>query len=98
MNAMEHGNEYREDRPVSILVRRDARSIRVAVTDHGSHRDFVAAESPDIEAKLEGRQTPRGWGLFLIEKMVDELRTTVGDDLHTLELTVHLKEATHDDR
>jgi serine phosphatase RsbU (regulator of sigma subunit)/anti-sigma regulatory factor (Ser/Thr protein kinase) len=98
MNAMEHGNEYREDQPVSILVRRDARSIRVAITDHGQHGDFAEAESPDIEAKLEGRQTPRGWGLFLIEKMVDELRTTVSDDLHTLELTVYLEEATHDDR
>jgi serine phosphatase RsbU (regulator of sigma subunit)/anti-sigma regulatory factor (Ser/Thr protein kinase) len=98
MNAMEHGNEYREDRPVSILVRRDARSITVAITDHGQQGDFVVTGSPDIEAKLEGRQTPRGWGLFLIEKMVDEVRTTVSDELHTLELTVFLKEATHDDQ
>ncbi len=34
---------------------------------------------PDLEAKLEGRQRPRGWGLFLIEKMVDETRVTSDD-------------------
>ncbi len=31
---------------------------------------------PDLDAKLEGRQKPRGWGLFLIRHMVD------GMDVH----------------
>ena len=30
---------------------------------------------PDLEAKLAGLQTPRGWGLFLIGNMVDECET-----------------------
>jgi serine phosphatase RsbU (regulator of sigma subunit)/anti-sigma regulatory factor (Ser/Thr protein kinase) len=91
MNAMEHGNEYREDCPVSITVRHDADRLRVEVTDHGLSGELPPAESPDLEAKLEGRQKPRGWGLFLIEKMVDEARDTSGEGTHTLELTVHLE-------
>jgi len=45
----------------------------------------------DLEAKLEGRQSPRGWGLFLIQNMVDEVRTEGDGQRHTLELIVHLK-------
>ena len=45
----------------------------------GGARRAPGAEAPDLEAKLAGLQTPRGWGLFLIEKMVDEARVT-GDE------------------
>ena len=76
MNAMEHGNEYRPDRPVSIRVLLSADRLRVLVTDQGDAGELAEAEAPDLEAKLEGRQKPRGWGLFLIEKMVDEARVT----------------------
>ena len=46
------------------------------VTDRGDAGELAEPEAPDLEAKLEGRQKPRGWGLFLIEKMVDEARVT----------------------
>ena len=45
------------------------------VTDQGGEKPIPDAVTPDIEAKLAGEQTPRGWGLFLIEQMVDEVRT-----------------------
>ncbi|HEX7974088.1 MAG TPA: ATP-binding protein [Anaerolineales bacterium] len=47
--------------------------------------------APDLDAKLEGRQSPRGWGLFLIQNMVDELHVKTDREHHTLELVVHLK-------
>jgi serine phosphatase RsbU (regulator of sigma subunit)/anti-sigma regulatory factor (Ser/Thr protein kinase) len=90
MNAMEHGNEYRPDRPVSIRVLRDADSLRVQVSDRGTAAELPAQEAPDLEAKLAGRQRPRGWGLFLIEEMVDEAHVTGGAGAHTLELVLRL--------
>jgi serine phosphatase RsbU (regulator of sigma subunit)/anti-sigma regulatory factor (Ser/Thr protein kinase) len=90
MNAMEHGNEYRADRPVSIRVLRSPDSLRVQVTDHGSAGDAQDAETPDLEAKLDGRQRTRGWGLFLIKEMVDEAQVLDGENEHTLELTLRL--------
>jgi serine phosphatase RsbU (regulator of sigma subunit)/anti-sigma regulatory factor (Ser/Thr protein kinase) len=90
MNAMEHGNEYRPDRPVSIRVLRDADSLRVQVSDRGTAAELPAREAPDLEAKLAGRQRPRGWGLFLIEEMVDEAHVTGGAGAHTLELVLRL--------
>src|SRR3954452_478184 len=91
MNAMEHGNEYRPDRPVSIRVLQTGDRLRVEVSDLGGAAEVHAAEAPDLEAKLAGRQTPRGWGLFLIEKMVDEANVTGEDGRRTLELVVHLQ-------
>jgi anti-sigma regulatory factor (Ser/Thr protein kinase) len=46
---------------------------------------------PDLAAKLANQQTPRGWGLFLIRSMVDELTITSDAVHHTMELVMHLK-------
>jgi serine phosphatase RsbU (regulator of sigma subunit)/anti-sigma regulatory factor (Ser/Thr protein kinase) len=94
MNAMEHGNEYRADRPVSIRVLHSPDRLRVQVSDAGRRGDLPPVEEPDLEAKLEGRQAPRGWGLLLIEKMVDETRVSSESDGHTLELVLRLKGGT----
>ena len=91
MNAMEHGNEYRADRPVSIRVLSSADSVKVQVTDLGGVTELPEREIPDLEAKLAGRQKPRGWGLFLIEQMVDEARVTGDEGRRTLELVVRLR-------
>jgi anti-sigma regulatory factor (Ser/Thr protein kinase) len=91
MNAMEHGSEYRPDRPVSIRVVHAADAVRVQVTDLGGAGALPEPETPDLEAKLAGRQKPRGWGLFLIEQMVDEARVTGGEGEHTLELVMRLR-------
>jgi hypothetical protein len=45
---------------------------------------------PDLEAKLAGMQSPRGWGLFLIQNMVDEMNVTGDEHHHTVELILHL--------
>jgi anti-sigma regulatory factor (Ser/Thr protein kinase) len=91
MNAMEHGNRYDPDLPVEIAVARSDSVLSVRITDHGGSREIPRAETPDIEAKLAGEQAPRGWGLFLIENMVDEVRADGDGDRHTLELITHLK-------
>jgi serine phosphatase RsbU (regulator of sigma subunit)/anti-sigma regulatory factor (Ser/Thr protein kinase) len=98
MNAMEHGNEYRADRPVSIRVIHTPESLSVHVTDLGEPGELPPAEKPDIEAKLEGRQKPRGWGLLLIEKMVDEARVTSEEGKHTVELVLRLEGGNDDDK
>ena len=93
MNAIEHGNSNRPELPVEVSVVADKTDVKVRITDQGGERPLPEVETPDIEAKLAGLQTPRGWGLFLIENMVDELRTAVDEHHHTIELVMHLKEA-----
>jgi serine phosphatase RsbU (regulator of sigma subunit)/anti-sigma regulatory factor (Ser/Thr protein kinase) len=98
MNAMEHGNEYRADRPVSIRVIHTPDRLSVHVTDQGDFGELPEPERPDLEAKLEGRQTPRGWGLLLIEKMVDEARVTSEGGKRTVELALRLEGGGRDDK
>lgn len=99
MNAMEHGNHYQADLlvEVEILVNGTApgeRELIIRIRDHGVQTDGVAIpepEMPDLSAKLAGLQTPRGWGLFLIKNMVDEMRVTNDKDHHIVELVLHLR-------
>jgi anti-sigma regulatory factor (Ser/Thr protein kinase) len=91
MNAMEHGNHYQEDLPVAIQVLCSDDLLRVRITDRGGGERIPDAETPDLEAKLAGEQKPRGWGLFLIERMVDEMQVTSDEVHHTVELGLHLR-------
>jgi anti-sigma regulatory factor (Ser/Thr protein kinase) len=95
MNAIEHGNRNRAELPVGIRVVAANGRLTVQITDHGGGREIPEAEVPDLEAKLAGAQTPRGWGLFLIQNMVDELNTSSDDQYHTMELVLHLKGDRH---
>ena len=92
MNAMEHGNHYRAELPVIIEVAASDTELSVKITDEGSGPPAFHSETPDLEAKLEGMQTPRGWGLFLIKSMVDEMNVTGDEHHHTVELILHLDE------
>ncbi|HEX6797524.1 MAG TPA: SpoIIE family protein phosphatase [Ktedonobacterales bacterium] len=86
MNAMEHGNHYQPELPVIIQVAASADAVSVRITDEGGHFELPKAQAPNLEAKLEGLQSPRGWGLFLIEHLVDEMRVTGDETHHTVEL------------
>jgi anti-sigma regulatory factor (Ser/Thr protein kinase) len=90
MNAMEHGNEFRGDLPVDVEVSIWPDRLVVRITDLGVGPG-QEREEPDLEAKLEGRQTPRGWGMFLIRNMVDELNVTTEEGQHTVELILRRK-------
>lgn len=85
MNAMEHGNGYRPDLPVTVTVRISDEQLSILIVDQGDvpKLDF---QDPDLEAKLAGAQSPRGWGLYLIKNMVDEMDSRLEAGHHLLEL------------
>ncbi len=88
MNAIEHGNNSDPDLDVGVRVEARGDVLTVEISDLGGAEEVEEAETPDIEAKLAGDQTPRGWGLFLIEKMVDEMRTSSDGTRHVVELVM----------
>ena len=92
MNAMEHGNEYDPDEPVRMSVTRNETAVRICITDQGGGNPGVAADPPDLAAKLAGEQSPRGWGLFLIKNMVTEMNIHQDEVQHTIELIVRFEE------
>ncbi len=90
LNAMEHGNRYQAELPVLIEVSVSEVDLSVKITDEGSGPPAFRLETPDIEAKLEGEQSLRGWGLFLIRNLVDDMNVTGDEHHHTVELILHL--------
>jgi len=94
MNAIEHGNDNRADLAVDIEVFYSGTEVIVTITDHGGRGDPGWAadgddgEIPDLDRKLSGDQGPRGWGLFLIRHMVDDMEVTVEGERRTVRLTM----------
>ena len=91
MNAAEHGNLYDAATPVRITVLQRGPELVVRVTDTGRSGTIPDAPEPDLDAKLAGLQSPRGWGLFLIEKMVDRFEIISTPEGHTVELGILLE-------
>lgn len=93
MNAMEHGNGYREDLPVEVTVMSSAHQVAVRIRDSGGGSPLpTQPQTPDLEAKLAEEQTPRGWGLFLIRNLVDEMRVSSDQHHHTVDLIMSREE------
>jgi serine phosphatase RsbU (regulator of sigma subunit)/anti-sigma regulatory factor (Ser/Thr protein kinase) len=91
MNAIEHGNENRAELAVEVRVFATPAALVVRIRDQGGGAQVdLDGEEPDLEAKLRGDQSPRGWGLFLIRNMVDELQVHTDEQHHTVDLLVRL--------
>jgi anti-sigma regulatory factor (Ser/Thr protein kinase) len=97
MNAIEHGNKNRAEIPVEVEVIQNGAEIVVAITDQGGEVHLVPGqpEEPDLVKKLDGEQSPRGWGLFLIRNMVDAMDVTTNGQQHTIWLTMRTGGAAH---
>jgi anti-sigma regulatory factor (Ser/Thr protein kinase) len=88
MNGMEHGNRYDAEKPVKIEVEESETAVRVRISDHGGGKPINNNTAPDLDAKLTGEQSARGWGLFLIKNMVDEMNIIQDEAQHTVELVM----------
>src|SRR5919109_752908 len=71
MNAIEHGNKLDATTRVGIRLVVDKDKLQIAVQDQGS--GIAKRRSTDIESRLEGKTDPRGWGIYLIENLMDEV-------------------------
>lgn len=91
MNAIEHGNKNQPEQPVQVELSASERALLVRITDQGGGQPIPEPETPNLEAKLAGLQTPRGWGLFLIKNLMDEMRLINAETHHTVELVLYLE-------
>jgi len=71
LNAIEHGNKMDTSSKVGITLTAEKSRLQVSVKDEGKGIDEVP--TPSIESKIKGEDKPRGWGIFLIKSLVNEV-------------------------
>lgn len=72
-NAIEHGNQQNANTKVLVEFIADESKLQVDIHDKGQGiRGNIP--KPDIDAKIAKKQSPRGWGLFLIQSLMDEVK------------------------
>jgi serine/threonine-protein kinase RsbW len=72
LNAMEHGNRGRPDSRVLITMNLGEKDFKVSVMDEGDGIGDIP-QSIDIKKKIANLEPPNGLGLFLIQKLVDQV-------------------------
>jgi serine/threonine-protein kinase RsbW len=71
LNAIEHGNKMDTSTKVGITLTIEESKLQVSVKDEG--KGFKEIPNPSIENKIGGKDKPRGWGIFLIKSLVNEV-------------------------
>ena len=91
LNAMEHGNKCDPGTRVTITIGYEDHVLSVSVEDRGQGIENFPDE-PDIEEKIGSLQTPRGLGIFLIKKLVDEVEfNKITKEGHMMRMHLRMK-------
>ncbi len=72
LNAMEHGNNMNTSTKVDVYLSICKKKLKVAIGDKGKGIK-KEIEEPNIDEKIKGKGNTRGWGLFLIKNLVEEV-------------------------
>lgn len=94
INAIEHGNQEQAAMTIVVHLNVTDDALEVDVQDSGGGMP-VAREEATLEDRLEGRAPSRGWGLFLIQNLVDEVMFRADADGHWVRLIVKLPRSEH---
>jgi serine/threonine-protein kinase RsbW len=73
INAIEHGHRFDANVRVGIGFTLEKMALEIDVTDE-AEESIGQPPVPDIDEKIAGKDTPRGWGVFLIKNLVDDVR------------------------
>ena len=89
LNAIEHGNKMDATMKVGIVLNVEELKLHVTVQDEGS--EIGPVKTPNIEDKIEGRSNNRGWGIFLIKSLMDEVKfETAPEGGNLVRMVIHL--------
>jgi serine/threonine-protein kinase RsbW len=74
LNAIEHGNKKHPSAKVLVALTADESKLQIEIHDHSKVAFQPDIATPDITAKISGEdQRTRGWGLFLIKQLMDDV-------------------------
>jgi anti-sigma regulatory factor (Ser/Thr protein kinase) len=85
LNSFEHSNS--KDRRVYITFKVEDAELRIILHDYGKGFDPSKVEEPHIDEKLKPGVSKRGWGLKLMEGMMDSVDVRSGPKGTTITMT-----------
>ncbi len=93
INAIVHGNKMDSASKVGIILMIGSIGLEVYVTDDGQGVGEILM--PEIEEQVEGKNRDRGWGIFLIKNLVDEVNfERKPNDGNVVKMIFHLPQKT----
>jgi serine/threonine-protein kinase RsbW len=90
INAFEHSHST--DRQVFIKFKMEREQMSVMITDHGTGFDPTGVPRPELATKMGGHAHKRGWGLMLIENLMDSVAIVSNSQGTTLTMTKRKQE------
>ena len=87
INAFEHSDSM--DRNVYITFHVEKEKMVVEIRDKGKGFDKKGVKTPDIAKKIHA-EYKRGWGMQLIESLMDEVDVQSGEDGTVVSLTKYI--------
>jgi len=89
LNAMEHAPSQDLSDTVLVTFLRDEQGMQIVVANKG--KSFLPPEGkPDLREKIEGRDRARGWGLYLMRELADEVEIINEQGITTLTMKFRL--------
>ena len=89
-NAIEHGNKMDSSTKVGVTLTVMDGRLQVDVQDEG--RGVGAVQTPDIDKKMAGDGDRRGWGIFLINSLMDEVTfESTPEGKNVVKMIIHLE-------
>lgn len=89
VNAIEHGNKQVETERVIVTLTIEESKLKVDVQDKGKQFQPEVGK-PDMAKKIKGSLPPRGWGMFLIKSLMDEVAFSSQDGGNTTTMIIYL--------
>ena len=89
INAIEHGNKLDACMKVGISLTVAGGRLQVAIQDEG--KGVGPVPTPNIESQIEGGTDTRGWGIFLIKNLMDEVSfESTPEGRNVVKMIIHL--------
>jgi serine/threonine-protein kinase RsbW len=84
-NAIEHGNQHDVEIKVLIVLTIQEKSLALNVVDQGYQ------PIPHISLEREPKLNNRGWGMFLIQNLMDEVEVVAQPGRNEIKMVIHLE-------
>jgi serine/threonine-protein kinase RsbW len=84
INSIEHGNQLNVQLNVQIIALIESSALTLKIIDQGQQ------PLPNLNLARQERVDHRGWGLFLVKSLVDEVRAVVTPGRNELQMTIYI--------